>query len=402
LNKLRGRAQALYVTGSRKLKGAPEWSSAPLLTSRLPLTPHRLLLRRHQLSQAALLPRGSILMDDALAARAVEELHRFGIGSRGLCTGGTTHLLERAAELAPMRPIENGAGTALAHTLGGGFDSGHGYLGKQLSRSGGAPGAEPQNIGDQACKVKQETALTWFSAAFNLRRPRAKDGRLEQLSNFVLALPMLVFAMVAHEYAHAVTALRQGDDTAYMLGRVTLNPLPHIDPVMSIVMPALIWFATNGAYTFGGAKPVPVNPRKYRNYVRGDLLVSAAGVAMNLMLSLVCAVVFVLLGLAAGLVPQAIAVFHTAQQMMVYGIWLNLILCFFNLIPIPPLDGSHLLYHALPPRAGAWYRGLNRFGYLPIFALIFLGRGILPILLAPALFGSNYLMRIIAPYSVGL
>lgn len=301
-----------------------------------------------------------------------------------------------------MRPVENCAGTALAHTLGGGLDSGHGYLGEQWSRSGAAPEAEPENIGHRVCKVKQETALTWFSTAFNLRRPRAKDGRLEQLSNFVLALPMLVFAMVAHEYAHAVTALRQGDDTAYMLGRVTLNPLPHIDPVMSLLMPALIWFATNGAYTFGGAKPVPVNPRKYRNYVRGDLLVSAAGVTMNLMLSLVCAVVFILLGLAAGLVPQAIPVLHTAQQMMVYGIWLNLILCFFNLIPIPPLDGSHLLYHALPPRAGAWYRGLNRFGYLPIFALIFLGRGLLPILLAPAIFGSNYLMRIISPYSVGL
>jgi Zn-dependent protease len=341
-------------------------------------------------------------MDDALAACAVEELHRFGIGSRGLCTGGTTHLLEGAAELAAMRPIENSAATALAHTFGGGLDSGHGYLGERWSRSGAAPEAEPENIGHRVCKVKQETALTWFSTAFNLRRPRAKDGRLEQLSNFVLALPMLVFAMVAHEYAHAVTALRQGDDTAYMLGRVTLNPLPHIDPVMSILMPALIWFATNGAYTFGGAKPVPVNPRKYRNYVRGDLLVSAAGVTMNLMLSLVCAVVFILLGLAAGLVPQAIPVLHTAQQMMVYGIWLNLILCFFNLIPIPPLDGSHLLYHALPPRAGAWYRGLNRFGYLPIFALIFLGRGLLPILLAPAIFGSNYLMRIISPYSVGL
>ena len=341
-------------------------------------------------------------MDDALAARAVEQLHRFVICSRGLRTGSTTHLLERAAELAAMRPIENGAGTALAHTLGGGFDSGHGYLGERWTGSGAAPEAEPENIGQRVCKVKQEAALTWFSAAFNLRRPRAKDGRLEQLSNFVLALPMLVFAMVAHEYAHAVTALRQGDDTAYMLGRVTLNPLPHIDPVMSILMPALIWFATNGAYTFGGAKPVPVNPRKYRNYVRGDLLVSAAGVTMNLMLSLVCAVVFILLGLAAGLVPQAIPLFHTAQQMMVYGIWLNLILCFFNLIPIPPLDGSHLLYHALPPRAGAWYRGLNRFGYLPIFALIFLGRSLLPILLAPAFFGSNYLMRIISPYSVGL
>jgi Zn-dependent protease len=244
--------------------------------------------------------------------------------------------------------------------------------------------------------------LTWFSAAFNVRRPRAKDGRLEQLSNFVLALPMLVFAMVAHEYAHAVVALRQGDDTAYMLGRVTLNPLPHIDPWMSIAMPALIWFATNGAYTFGGAKPVPVNPRKFRNYVKGDLLVSAAGVTTNLLLSLVCAGIFIVLGMAAGLVPQAVPVFHTAQQMMVYGIWLNLILCFFNLIPVPPLDGSHLLYHALPPRAGAWYRGLNRFGYLPIFVLIFLFRPVMLILLAPATIGMTYLMRVISPYSVGL
>jgi Zn-dependent protease len=386
---------------SYKFQGAPEWSSAPPLTSYLSLL-HLLLLCRHQFRQAALLPCGGILVDDALAARAIEELHRFVVRSRGLCPRGAAHLLEGGAELAPVGPIENGTGAGLAHALGGGLDSGHGYLGKRLSRSGAAPEAKPENIGYRACKVKQETALTWFSAAFNLRRPRAKDGRLDQLSNFVLALPMLVFAMVAHEYAHAITALRQGDDTAYMLGRVTLNPLPHIDPVMSILMPALIWFGTNGAYTFGGAKPVPVNPRKYRNYVRGDLLVSAAGVTMNLMLSLVCAVVFILLGLAAGLVPQAIPVLHTAQQMMVYGIWLNLILCFFNLIPIPPLDGSHLLYHALPPRAGAWYRGLNRFGYLPIFALIFLGRGLLPILLAPAIFGSNYLMRIISPYSVGL
>ena len=109
-----------------------------------------------------------------------------------------------------------------------------------------------------------------------------------------------------------------------------------------------------------------------------------------------------LLGLAAGLLPQAVAVFHTAQQMMVYGIWLNLILCFFNLIPVPPLDGSHLLYHALPPRAGAWYRGLNRFGYLPIFVLLFVFRPVMLILLAPASLGMDYLMRIISPYSVGL
>jgi Zn-dependent protease len=213
---------------------------------------------------------------------------------------------------------------------------------------------------------------------------------------------MLIFAMVAHEYAHAAVALRQGDDTAYMLGRVTLNPLPHIDPVMSILMPALIWFASSGAYTFGGAKPVPVNSRKFRNYVRGDLLVSVAGVATNLVLALMCAGVFIILGLLGSGLTGAAPLIRTAQLMMVYGIWINLLLCFFNLIPIPPLDGSHLLYHALPPRAGAWYRGLSRFGYLPIFALIFFGRDLLPILLTPAYLLNGYLMRVVSPFSVGV
>jgi Zn-dependent protease len=211
---------------------------------------------------------------------------------------------------------------------------------------------------------------------------------------------MLVFAMVAHEYAHAVTALRQGDDTAYMLGRVTLNPLPHIDPWMSIALPALIWFLSNGAYTFGGAKPVPVNSRKFRNDVKGDLLVSVAGVATNLVLALVCSVAFILLGMLSAAMPAFAPVLATALKMMVYGIWLNLILCFFNLIPVPPLDGSHLLYHALPPRLGAWYRGLHRFGYLPIFALIFLFRPVMSVLLAPASIAMTFLVRMISPYSV--
>jgi Zn-dependent protease len=212
---------------------------------------------------------------------------------------------------------------------------------------------------------------------------------------------MLVFAMVAHEYAHAVTALRQGDDTAYMLGRVTLNPLPHIDPWMSIIFPAAIWFLSHGAYSLGGAKPVPVNPRKFRSYVKGDLLVSVAGVATNLVLALVCSVLFVLFGLLATSLPQAVPVLDTAQRMFTYGIWLNLILCFFNLIPIPPLDGSHLLYHALPPRAGSWYRGLQRFGYLPIFLLVFVFRDAMGFLLSPAVKGWQFLMHVILPFSVG-
>ena len=211
---------------------------------------------------------------------------------------------------------------------------------------------------------------------------------------------MLVFAVTAHEYAHAATAFRQGDDTAYMLGRVTLNPVPHIDPWMSLLLPAVLWFMSNGQFTFGGAKPVPVNPRKYRNFVRGDLLVSAAGVITNFFLAFVFSLLFVALGLLSQALPGTGAVLETAQRMMVHGIWINLILCFFNLIPLPPLDGSHLLYHALPPKAGNWYRGLQRFGYLPLFALIFLFRPVIGILLMPAYAVMGMLAGVIAPYRV--
>jgi Zn-dependent protease len=211
---------------------------------------------------------------------------------------------------------------------------------------------------------------------------------------------MLVFAMVAHEYAHAAVALQQGDDTAYSLGRVTLNPVPHIDPWMSLILPALLWFGSGGRFTFGGAKPVPVNSRKFRNFRKGDILVSAAGVTTNLLLAIVWSVVFVLVGLASRAFPGAETVLDTVQRMLVYGIWLNLILCFFNLIPIPPLDGSHLLYHALPPKAGTWYRGLARFGYLPLFALMFLFQPVMGILLTPAYKMMALIGQLIAPYQV--
>jgi Zn-dependent protease len=211
---------------------------------------------------------------------------------------------------------------------------------------------------------------------------------------------MLVFALTAHEYAHAATALHQGDDTAYSLGRVTLNPLPHLDPWMSLLLPALLWFGSDGRFTFGGAKPVPVNSRKYRNYRRGDFLVSVAGVTVNFLLALLWSLVFVLLGLAASVLPAGAPVLQTAQRMMLHGIWLNLILCFFNLIPIPPLDGSHLFYHALPPKAGLWYRGLQRFGYLPLFVLMFLFQPVMAFLLTPAYAIRSLLYGVIAPYQV--
>jgi Zn-dependent protease len=210
-----------------------------------------------------------------------------------------------------------------------------------------------------------------------------------------------VFSLVAHEYAHGVAALRQGDDTAYMLGRLTLNPLPHVDPVMTVLMPALLLFVSHGQFAFGGAKPVPVNPRKYRNYKRGDIIVSAAGVVTNLGLSLVCALLFVVIGFAAMLLPDLITVVDTAQRMMMWGVWLNLILCFFNLIPIPPLDGSHLFYYLLPPGLGAQYRSIQRFGILPLLAIMLLAPSVFHWLLGPAYYGMGLLQHLMLPYAVG-
>jgi Zn-dependent protease len=210
-----------------------------------------------------------------------------------------------------------------------------------------------------------------------------------------------VFSLVAHEYAHGVAALRQGDDTAYMLGRLTLNPLPHIDPVMSVLMPALLLFVSGGRFAFGGAKPVPVNPRKYRNYKRGDIIVSAAGVVTNLGLSLVCALLFVALGFVAALLPDLVPVVDTAQRMMMWGVWLNLILCCFNLIPIPPLDGSHLFYHLLPPGLGARYRSMQRFGIIPLLAIMLLVPSVFNWLLGPAYYGMGLLQHLMLPYAVG-
>jgi Zn-dependent protease len=206
---------------------------------------------------------------------------------------------------------------------------------------------------------------------------------------------------VAHEYAHAVAAYRQGDDTAYMLGRITLNPLPHIDPIMSIAFPAITFLLSGGSMVFGGAKPVPVNPRKYRNYKKGDIIVSAAGVATNFVLCFVFALLFVLLGLVARTAPSMVSLFDAAQQMMMWGVWLNLLLCFFNLIPIPPLDGSHIFYYLLPPAWGAKYRELHRFGFIFVLLLVSFLRPVLAWFLTPAFMLLNTVMRTVAPFAVG-
>src|SRR5687768_14402101 len=127
--------------------------------------------------------------------------------------------------------------------------------------------------------------------------------------------------MVAHEYAHGYAALKQGDPTAQQLGRLTWNPIKHIDPFLTILMPVITYMAMG--FIFGGAKPVPVNPRNYRNYRRGDIIVSLAGVTVNLAL----AVIMVLLAIVFGVVGSALGnspVLGLLQHMAITGIWLNL------------------------------------------------------------------------------
>jgi len=199
---------------------------------------------------------------------------------------------------------------------------------------------------------------------------------------FLIALPVLLLSVVVHEYAHAWVALKQGDPTAAMLGRVTLNPLPHIDPFGSVLFP-LFLALTKAGIIFGWARPVPVNPRNYRNYRRGDILVSLAGIAANLCLAVAFTVVVVLLVHLGRWIPALEPSVTVLIQMARFGVLINLVLAFFNLLPIPPLDGSHVVYHLLPPRLGVRYRELSRYGILILLAILLFAPSVLVVVSWP-------------------
>ena len=203
--------------------------------------------------------------------------------------------------------------------------------------------------------------------------------------------------MVAHEYAHGYAALRQGDNTAQLLGRLSWNPLKHIDPVMTLIMPLVTFLTMHIA--FGGAKPVPVNPRNYRNYRRGDIIVSLAGVATNAVLALLFGVLIVLLGLLGRALPAIAISIGLLQYMFLYGILINLVLAGFNLIPIPPLDGSHVMKHLLPPSLAYQYQRFGRYGILLLIALLWLGNGAsLAWLMRPVFFLQDSAFRLVGPF----
>jgi len=194
------------------------------------------------------------------------------------------------------------------------------------------------------------------------------------LTQFVV----LLFSLSFHESAHAWTALRQGDPTAQSLGRISLNPLVHIDPIGTIVMPLVMIFT--GVPLLGWAKPTPVNPRLFRSLRGGQILVSAAGPISNMLLALLFTA---LLFIAVRTLPRPL----NEQPLVVFldlGVKLNVSLAIFNLIPLPPLDGSHVAEWALPNGLGHRYVAAIA-PYQGFLLLALVMTGVLSALLGPLL-----------------
>jgi Zn-dependent protease len=184
---------------------------------------------------------------------------------------------------------------------------------------------------------------------------------LPYILNVALMAIVLLFSIIVHEVAHGYVALLNGDPTAKMLGRLTLNPGPHIDPVGTILLPMLLLLSHAGIL-FGWAKPVPVNPLNFRNYKWGEIFVSAAGPVSNLALA---AIFSLLLRLGMGNAGL--------MKMAYFGVTINIFLALFNLIPIPPLDGSHILSILLPRNLARIYHYLDPVGFILILALFYTG-----------------------------
>jgi Zn-dependent protease len=222
----------------------------------------------------------------------------------------------------------------------------------------------------------------------------------------IFQVVVLILAFSVHECAHAWTAMRLGDPTAKMLGRVTLNPLKHLDPLGSVIMPALALF-----YHWpliGWAKPTPVTARNFKNYRRDDILVTLAGPASNL---LSATVALILLIVIKHLVPGGVIAIATAVALashipgvatenlptlfpialfLYFVILINLLLFVFNLIPIPPLDGSHVVRHFLPYKALQIYDRIGMFGLFLLFLVG--GSFIFSVFFSPLLATFNHIL----------
>jgi Zn-dependent protease len=197
-----------------------------------------------------------------------------------------------------------------------------------------------------------------------------------------LGFGVLLMSLTIHEAAHAWTADRFGDPTARALGRVSLNPLVHVDWIGTVVLPIVAMLS--GLLLIGWAKPVPVNPRNLRHPRRDFMWIAAAGPISNLLQAIAGAAITRGV-LAAGLGGPVLLTVLTTY------VWTNLALAFFNLIPVPPLDGGNVVLGLLPPRLAAGYAQLRNYGFLILYALMFTGVA-RAIMLPPTVFLARILL----------
>lgn len=185
-----------------------------------------------------------------------------------------------------------------------------------------------------------------------------------------LSVVILIFSVIVHEVMHGYVALMFGDHTAERAGRLTLNPIPHIDPIGTILLPGILLLlplltGTSPGFLIGWAKPVPVNPLNFRDLRKGEILVSLAGVASNFALAIAFA--------AAYHISSAFFPSHLALNIFEFGVQINLVLGVFNLLPVPPLDGSKVLTALLPYEAARSFERVSlQYGFFIILALLYL------------------------------
>jgi len=198
-----------------------------------------------------------------------------------------------------------------------------------------------------------------------------------------ISFGVLLLSLTIHEAAHAWTADKLGDPTARALGRVSLNPLVHIDWIGTVLLPIIA--AVSNLPLIGWAKPVPVMLRNLRNPRRDFMIVAAAGPISNILQAIVAALLF----RAAGFDASAGAE-HPGHYALLMAVYINLLLAFFNLIPVPPLDGGNVMLGLLPPRIAVHYSGLGQYGFIILYALMFTG-------MASAFIGppTRFMMRIL-------
>ena len=208
-------------------------------------------------------------------------------------------------------------------------------------------------------------------------------GKFKMPELFAFSILILLFSVIVHEVMHGVIALKFGDHTAERAGRLTLNPIPHIDLFGTILLPALLIF-TGSPILFGWAKPVPVNPLNFSNLRKGELFVSAAGILSNFGLAIAATLLYHFLNALPQTFPAIVG------ALLRFTVTINLVLGVFNLFPIPPLDGSKILLSQLPYNLAKTYQKIEPYGFLILLVLL-----MVPI-------GGGSLLQTILGFFVGL